>query len=85
MASLKSILYQMALFSLMSNDVSGLRKEVECQDERLKAWKEAQNLRIQKLNKDHRPKQVFSIHGIKIEAKSRKDAIKIYMFQLKRQ
>ena len=85
MASLKSILYQMALFSLMSNDVSGLRKEVERQDERLKAWKEAQNLRIQKLNKDHRPKQVFSIHGIKIEAKSRKDAIKIYMFQLKRQ
>jgi len=83
MASLKDVLYQMALFSLMSNDVSNRREEVERQNERLKAWKKAQNLRIQKLNKDHRPKQVFSIHGIKIEAKSRKDAIKIYMFQLK--
>lgn len=75
----------MMLFSLMSNDISNRREEVERQNERLKAWKKAQNLRIQKLNKDHRPKQVFSIHGIKIEAKSRKDAIKIYMFQLKRQ
>lgn len=85
MASLKDVLYQMMLFSLMSNDISNRREEVERQNERLKAWKKAQNLRIQKLNKDHRPKQVFSIHGIKIEAKSRKDAIKIYMFQLKRQ
>jgi len=83
MASLKDVLYQMALFSLMSNDVSNRREEVERQNERLKAWKKAQNLRIQKLNKDHRTKIVFSIHGIKIEAKSRKDAIKIYMFQLK--
>lgn len=74
----------MALFSLISNGVPNRREEAECQDERLKAWKEAQNLRIQKLNKDHRPKQVFSIHGIKIEANSRKDAIKIYMFQSKR-
>jgi hypothetical protein len=83
MASLKDVLYQMALFSLMSNDISNRREEVERQNKQHQAWKKAQNLRIQKLNKDHRPKQVFSIHGIKIEAKSRKDAIKIYMFQLK--
>jgi hypothetical protein len=54
------------------------REEIKRENERLKAWKEAQNVRLSRLNKEHRPKQVFTIHGIMIEAISCKDAIKIY-------
>ena len=54
------------------------RKEVEDSNKRHLAAKKAQCERIKGLIKEHRPVSKFSIHGVVIEAKSRKDAIKIY-------
>lgn len=71
--------YALSLMAAADKSMAFNRKEeIEQENQRHKAWKEAQNVRLQRFNKEHRPKTVFSIHGIEIEATSRKDAIKIY-------
>jgi hypothetical protein len=81
MSKLKSLLPYYTLALMAASDESfafNRREEVKRENERVKAWKEAQNVRLQRFNKEHRPKTVFSIRGFQIEATSRKDAIKIY-------